>query len=189
MNTACVLIGPAGAGKSSVGELLAARLGTPFADLDEVAAPYYAEVGWSLDRLRAVIGEVGRVEAERAWEPARVHGVRRVLADHPGAVIALGAGHTTIHDARLRADLADALRACPHVVWLQPDPDRDRALAILRARCEASKGTDWISEGHDLLAEWLDDDAARSLATAVVTDRGRGTAEVAKAVARILDRA
>lgn len=46
-----VLIGPAAAGKSTLGELVAPRLRRPFVDIDEVAWPYCAEVGWSLARV------------------------------------------------------------------------------------------------------------------------------------------
>lgn len=102
-----VLIGPAAAGKSTVGELAAGILGVPFVDLDDVGGPYYAEVGWSIARLVERIGRIGRVAAEREWEPARAHAVGRAVHDHPGAVLALGAGHTSFTDADCLAEWLD----------------------------------------------------------------------------------
>ncbi|WP_157759606.1 hypothetical protein [Cellulosimicrobium cellulans] len=35
---------------------------------------------------------------------------------------------------------------------------------MLRARSVAAKGTDWVRDGHDFLAEWFDDAGTRGLA-------------------------
>lgn len=162
---ALVLIGPAAAGKSTLGELVATHLGVPFVDVDEVGDRYYAETGWSVARLVERTGAVGRVAAEREWEPARAHAVRRVVADHPGAVVALGAGHTAYADADHLGTVRTALADVAHVVLMLPSADRDDALAELRRRSLAAKGTDWVRDGHDLLAGWVDDAGTRSLAT------------------------
>jgi hypothetical protein len=80
-----VLLGPAATGKSTLGQLVAGLLGVAFVDLDAVADDYYPEVGWSVDRLVERIAVVGRVAAEREWEPARAHAVERAVAEHPPA--------------------------------------------------------------------------------------------------------
>jgi cytidylate kinase len=167
-----VLVGPAAAGKTTLGARVADRLGVPFVDVDAAADPWYAEVGWSVERLAARATEVGRLAAEREWEPARVHALERAVAAHPGAVVAAGAGHTSV----TRADLADRVRAVlapvRHVVLVLPSPDRAASLAELRRRCVVAKGRDWVVEGHDLLTEWLDDPTTRAVATAVLHTAG-----------------
>lgn len=176
-----VLIGPAAAGKSTVGPLLATRLDVPFVDLDAVADPLYAEVGWSVERLVARIQEVGRVAAEREWEPARAHAVARAVQVYPGAVIALGAGHASYTRPELREQVRSALAAAD-VVLLLPSPDRDATLVALRERSARTKGTTWVVDGHDLLAEWVDDDAMRALADRVVHTDGQNPDQTADAV-------
>ncbi|MFF4524525.1 shikimate kinase [Streptomyces bluensis] len=152
-----VLIGPAGTGKSTLGQEIAARTQRPFVDLDAVADGYYAEVGWSIATLRERIAAVGRLAAEAEWEPARAHAVARAVADNPGAVIALGAGHTSYTDDQQLATVRTALSCCPDVIRLLPSPDRETSLNVLRQRCAVSKGRSWIIDGHDFLAHWLDD--------------------------------
>jgi len=159
-----VLLGPAATGKSMLGELVAGLLGVAFVDLDAVADRYYPEVGWSVDRLVERIAVVGRVAAEREWEPARAHAVERAVADHPGAVLALGAGHASYTDPACMDRVRAALAPVPHVVLVLPGADREHALTVLRARSVASKGTDWVRDGHDFLAEWFDDAGTRGLA-------------------------
>ncbi|QJW37286.1 shikimate kinase [Cellulosimicrobium protaetiae] len=159
-----VLLGPAATGKSTIGELVAGLLGAPFVDLDAVADRYYPEVGWSVDRLVERFAVVGRVAAEREWEPARAHAVERAVAEHPGAVLALGAGHASYTDPACRDRVRAALTPVPHVVLVLPGTDREDALTVLRARSVASKGTDWVRDGHDFLAEWFDDVGTRDLA-------------------------
>lgn len=167
-----VLVGPPATGKTTLGELLAAELRCPFIDVDAVGEPYYAEVGWSIARLRERITAVGRLAAEIEWEPARAHAVARVIADHPDAVIALGAGHTSYTDPELRDQVRAALKNCPDVVHVLPSPDRDVSLAELRERCIATKGGPWIAEGHDFLAAWLDDPTPHDVATRTVFTLG-----------------
>ncbi|MFG2886490.1 shikimate kinase [Streptomyces sp. NPDC048297] len=160
-----VLIGPAGTGKTTLGQEIAARTQRPFVDLDAVADGYYAEVGWSIAELRERITAVGRLAAEAEWEPARAHAVARAVADHPGAVVALGAGHTSYTDARQLAAVRTALSSCPDIVLLLPSPDRETSLSVLRQRCAVGKGRSWIIDGHDFLAHWLDDQGTRLIAT------------------------
>ncbi|MFI7424964.1 shikimate kinase [Nonomuraea sp. NPDC049684] len=173
-----ILIGPAAAGKSTLGEGMAAATGRRFVDIDAIGAGYYAETGWDMDRLRARIRAVGRVAAEREWEPARAHAVERAVADHPDAIVALGAGHSHYTRPELFLRVRAALAAVEHVVLVLPCADEERSVEVLRRRSLAAKGTDWISaDGHDFLAEWVRAPGNRTLATTVLHTAGHTPAE------------
>src|SRR3954463_7151768 len=102
-----VLVGPMGAGKTTVGRLLAARWAVTFADTDDVVEQ--AE-GRPVSDIFVDSGE----ERFRALERAAVE---RALAGHPG-VLALGGGAVMSEDTRatlaghavvfLRVGLTDA---------------------------------------------------------------------------------
>jgi shikimate kinase len=87
-----VLIGPPGAGKSTIGRLVAKRLGVLFSDTDEMVE---ASAGRSVSDIFVVDGEPTFRELERA---AVVEALQR-----PG-VVALGGG--AVMDPRTEADLA-----------------------------------------------------------------------------------
>jgi shikimate kinase len=131
-----VLVGPPATGKTTLGALLAARLQRPFIDVDAVGERYYAETGWSIAKLRERITAVGRLAAEIEWEPARAHAVARVIADHPDAVIALGAGHTSYTDPELRRRVRAALKTVP--TWRTSCP---RPTETCRYPCAVLDGT------------------------------------------------
>lgn len=84
-----VLVGPPGAGKSTVGRLLAARLGVPFRDTD---ADIEAAAGKEIADIFFSDGE----EGFRALERTAVAGA---LAEHEG-VLALGGGAVLAPDTR-----------------------------------------------------------------------------------------
>lgn len=182
-----VLVGPLAAGKSTLGALVAERTGRPFIDIDEISWDYGREVGWDLKRLLERDEAVGWLASEREWEPARAHAVERVLADHPGAVIALGAGYTSFHDPQYSARVRAALAQIPHVIHLLPSVDPERSVAILRARAIESRGRDWIIDGHDFIAGWVADPLADEVATATVFTDGMSSAESADQILRLLE--
>ncbi|MEU9983695.1 shikimate kinase [Streptomyces sp. NPDC050856] len=88
-----VLIGPMGSGKSTVGALLAERLGCAYRDTD---ADIVAAEGREISDIFVEDGEDRFRELERA-------AVRAAVAEHPG-VLALGGG--AVLDAGTRALLA-----------------------------------------------------------------------------------
>lgn len=90
---AVVLVGPMGAGKTTVGRLLAERLGTGFRDTD---ADIVAATGKEISEIFIDEGEPYFRELER-------QAVREAIAGHSG-VLALGGG--AIMDAGSRALLA-----------------------------------------------------------------------------------
>ena len=89
-----MLIGPACAGKSTVGDLLGDALSTVHVDADHVAERYYLEAGWSVERFRSVERRSGLLEAYRDGEQAMVFALEQVLGNHRGCVFSLGAAHT-----------------------------------------------------------------------------------------------
>lgn len=86
-----VVVGPPGAGKSTVGSLLAQRLGVPFRDTDNDVE---RTTGRAISDIFATDGE----EAFREWEEAAVEAA---LAEHPG-VLALGGGSVLSERTRKR---------------------------------------------------------------------------------------
>jgi shikimate kinase len=95
-----VLVGPPGAGKTTVGQALAARWGVRFRDTDDDVAA----------ALGASIADIFVTQGEAVFRAAEAQAVVVALAEHTG-VLALGGG------AVLAADTRQALRAHP-VVFL-----------------------------------------------------------------------
>ena len=133
-----VLIGPPGAGKSSVGALLASRLGVVFADTDDIVA---AAAGKPVGDIFVEDGEPAFRELERG---AVARGLDAVKSE--GGVLALGSGAVLDPDVRrmlagqlvvyLDADFATVARRSgmdrPRVVV--PGNPRGRLRAMLEER-------------------------------------------------------
>lgn len=179
-----VLIGPAAVGKSTVGEQLGALLCVPFVDLDEVAAPYYDECDAPVAALIERAHVDGFLAALRWWQPARAHAAVRVVAEHPGSVIAFGAGHSHFEDEEFARAVRGALAEAT-VVLLTAHADDEEALALLRQRCVDERGEDqdWVIEGVDVLREWVESAQNRQLADIAVVTHDRTATEVAEAIA------
>ncbi|MFF8409627.1 shikimate kinase [Streptomyces omiyaensis] len=161
-----VLVGPMGSGKSTVGALLAERLGAPYRDTD---ADIVAAEGREISDIFVEDGE----ERFRALEKAAV---ARALADHEG-VLALGGG------AVLDADTRALLTGRP-VAYLSMDVEeavRRVGLGAARPLLAVNPRRQW----RELM------DARRHLyeevARAVVATDARTPEEVAEAVLDALE--
>lgn len=163
-----VVIGAPGAGKSTLGALLADLSGRVFYDADEHAGSSYARMGWSVQRLRQRAEQVGFQGAHREFEPALAAAVLDLVDAHPGAVVSLGAGHTHLESPELFDQVAMALGSASQVVLLRPAADLHISRQVLRERCRLTKGHTWEVEGIDWLARWLGDGRDEQLATDVV---------------------
>jgi shikimate kinase len=154
-----VLVGPMGVGKSTVGQLLAERLGVGYRDTDD---DIVAEQG-------RTIAEIFVDEGEPAFRAVEKAAVRRALAEHDG-VLALGGG--SILDADTRALLAGQ-----QVVYLSMDVEE----AVKRTGLNAARPLLAVNPRK----QWRELMEARrhlyeSIATAVVATDGRTPEEVTR---------
>ncbi|MHC4909611.1 MAG: shikimate kinase [Planctomycetota bacterium] len=169
-----VLMGARAAGKTSVGERLASRLGGRFVDLD-VEALRLLGAG-SVAEAWSSVGEAGFRRAELG---ALERLAETVSPAGPPIVLALGGGTPVIPEAgKLLASLSAAGRA--RIVWLSADAD------VLARRLAAAPGDRPSLTGEDVAAELAAVLAARcpiyeSLAD-VVVDVDAGPDEVLQRV-------
>lgn len=101
-----VLTGYMGAGKSSVGRRVAARLELPFVDSD---AAIEERAGMSVAEIFSRKGEFWFRRTEETV-------IREIIAGEPTGVLAVGGG--AVESARTR----DLLGRVAHVAWLRLDP-------------------------------------------------------------------
>ncbi|MGY1550101.1 shikimate kinase [Streptomyces sp. MN6] len=161
-----VLTGPMGVGKSTVGQLLAGRLGVGFRDTDDdiVAAEGRA------------ISDIFVEDGEPAFRALEKEAVRQALAGHDG-VLALGGGAILDPDTR-------ALLAGERVVYLSMDVEeavRRTGLGAARPLLAVNPRKQWreLMEARRHLYE--------ETATAVVPTDGRTPEEVTEAVLDALE--
>lgn len=158
-----VLIGPMGAGKSSIGKKVAKRLGASFTDTD-------AEIV----RAHGPIARLFEDRGEAHFRALEREAVRDALLG--GGVVALGGG--AVLDADTRADLAEH-----HVVLLEVAP------AVVAARIGAGSSRPMLAGDTDPMKRWRRiRDERRPLYASVAdvtfdTSRGR----IADIVAAIAD--
>lgn len=161
-----VLVGPMGVGKSTVGQLLAERLGVSYRDTDD---DIVAEQGRTIAEIFVDEGE----PAFRAIEKAAVH---RALAEHDG-VLALGGGAILDSDTR-------ALLAGQRVAYLSMDVEE----AVKRTGLNAARPLLAVNPRK----QWRELMEARrhlyeGVATAVVATDGRTPEEVTEAALDALE--
>ncbi|GAA2275320.1 shikimate kinase [Streptomyces hawaiiensis] len=161
-----VLVGPMGVGKSTVGQLLAERLGVSYRDTDD---DIVATQGRTVAEIFVDEGE----PAFRAIEKAAVH---RAIAEHDG-ILALGGG--AILDADTRALLAGQ-----RVAYLSMDVEE----AVKRTGLNAARPLLAVNPRK----QWRELMEARrhlyeEVATAVVATDGRTPEEVTEAALDALE--
>ncbi|WDV50369.1 shikimate kinase [Streptomyces coeruleorubidus] len=166
MSPLIVLVGPMGVGKSTVGQLLAERLGTGYRDTDDdiVAAQ------------GRTIAEIFVEEGESAFRAIEKQSVHEALAGHDG-VLALGGGAVLDPDTR-------ALLAGQRVVYLSMDVEE----AVKRTGLNAARPLLAVNPRK----QWRELMEARrhlyeEVATAVVATDGRTPEEVTRAALDALE--
>ncbi|MER6623361.1 shikimate kinase [Streptomyces sp. NPDC000931] len=161
-----VLVGPMGVGKSTVGQLLAERLGVAYRDTDD-------DIVTAEGRT---IADIFVDEGEPAFRAVEKRAVRTALTEHEG-VLALGGG--AILDAETRALLAGQ-----RVVYLSMDVEE----AVKRTGLNAARPLLAVNPRK----QWRELMEARrhlyeEVAAAVVPTDGRTPGEVAEATLNALE--
>jgi shikimate kinase len=161
-----VLVGPMGVGKSTVGALVAGRLGCAYRDTDD---DIVREQG-------RTVADIFVDEGEPAFRAIEKRAVRRALAEHDG-VLALGGGAILDDETR-------ALLAGHQVVFLSMDVEE----AVKRTGLNTARPLLAVNPRR----QWRDLMEARrhlytEVARAVVPTDGRTPEEVARAVLDALE--
>ena len=129
-----VLIGPISAGKSTIGELLSARLNLPQCSMDDHRWNYYKEIGYDENIAKQKKASGGLEEVAQYWKPFEAYAVTRLLADNQDCVIDFGAGHSVYEEKLLFQKVSRTLAPYPNVVLLLPSPNLDESVSILHER-------------------------------------------------------
>jgi shikimate kinase len=131
---AIVLLGPIGAGKSTVGRLLASALGCGFHSLDERELEFSVPAGFDREHMEELFRTEGIHAEYRYRRGFFADVVTGFLATRPAGVVELGGGHPVVPEAADQRRVEETLAPYPRVVALLPVSDREAARAVLRAR-------------------------------------------------------
>lgn len=113
MNPPIILIGPIGAGKTTVGQLLAEKLDLPFCSIDTVRRAYYQKIAYDDILASQIAASPQDLQGVlRYSKPFEVQMVEQVLADHHG-VIDFGASNSVYDDQELFARVENTLAPIP----------------------------------------------------------------------------
>ncbi|WP_040854520.1 shikimate kinase AroK [Thiorhodovibrio frisius] len=162
------LVGPMGAGKSTIGRQLAETLGYSFLDSDQEIQ----------QRTGVDIPTVFEFEGEAGFR-ARERQVIEDLTEQDGVVLATGGGAVMVAENRQR------LAARGFVIYLHCSAEQQHARTARDRNRPLLKTEDPLTTLKDLMA--VREPVYRQVADMVVSTERRGTASVVKEIARRLE--
>jgi len=130
---AIILIGPIGAGKTTIGKMIAEKLSLPSFSLDE-EQHLAASLGYDVELYKQMWKQKGLHEAYAYRRNFYDRLVPLFLAAHDHGVLDFGGGHPIVPDRRKQQAIKKAFEPYPHVLLLMPAPDATESLKILRKR-------------------------------------------------------
>src|SRR5437588_12055545 len=122
MKESIILIGPIGAGKSTIAELLSKRLSIPWYSLDAEAQKYAEPLGYKIRRWHAI----KRRDLFRAYEYRRSFYddiVVQFLATHDHGILDFGGGHPIVPDRNKQENIKNTFKPYRNIFLLMPTTD------------------------------------------------------------------
>jgi shikimate kinase len=129
-----VLIGPVRTGKSTLGQLLADRLGQPRISLDDRRWQYYREIGYDDALAQTFRQQGGLLAVVLYWQLFDAYAIERLLIEHHNCIFDFGAGAGASESQESFARVQQALAPYPNVILLLPSPNMEESLQSLKAR-------------------------------------------------------
>jgi shikimate kinase len=146
-----ILLGPICAGKSTIAERLAARLGRTRVEMDEHRWEYFERTAYSKDEARRIFHEQGNMGVLRYSKPFEAQMVEEVLHDFPDHIIDFGAGHSVHEDAKDFARVQAALAGFARVILVLPSADKQESIRVLNERLAALLEREGIKDTAEIL--------------------------------------
>ncbi|MBD0343384.1 MAG: AAA family ATPase [Coleofasciculus sp. Co-bin14] len=176
-----ILIGPIGAGKSTVGKLLAEKLRLPQCSMDSLRFNYYKEIGYDENLAKQIREEKGLIELYWYWKSFEAYAVERLLSEHSNCVIDFGAGHSVYEDDQMFARIQQVLAPYNNIVLMLPSPDLEDSLQILNER----RGT-FVNNDFDLNKHFLEHYSNFNLAKIVVYTKDKSPEQTCNEILNLL---
>jgi shikimate kinase len=167
-----ILIGPVSTGKSTLGRLLAERLGLPQCSMDEFRLDYYKEINYDEGLAQQIREREGFFGIYQYWKPFEAYAVERLLAEHNNCVIDFGAGHSVYEYDELFSQVQRILAPYKNVVLILPSPDLEESLQILNER-----NGGFVSNGVDFNEHFVKHHSNHDLAKIIVYTKGKSPEE------------
>jgi adenylate kinase family enzyme len=182
MKPSIILIGPLGVGKSTIGHLLAEKLGLSQCSVDLVRWEYYNEIGFdNAFASKIAKSDQGVRGVLRYSEPFDAHAIERVLAKHGDGVIDFGASNSVYEDKVLFARVENILAPYPNVILLLPSSDLDESVEILNTRLTRmleARGEEITNELFDLNEYFTKHPSSHRLAKLVIYTKDKTPEEI-----------
>ena len=170
-----ILIGPVGAGKSTIGKLLSEKLGFPQASLDDIRWEIYKEreCGYDFELADKIEEEKGFLGLYRYWKPFEAYSVERVLKLYSGHIHDFGAGQSVYENEELFKKVQKNLDPYPNIVLLLPSENKERCLQILFERTKFEHNSLFINNSSN-----------QKLAKIIVYTDGKNLKEIMEEIIR-----
>ncbi len=175
-----ILIGPIGAGKTTVGQLLAQKFSVPFYSLDEEEQKYTAPLGYDInhyDLLKQKQGPFAAYEYARSFFDETVI---RFLAAHQNGIFDLGGGHPIVPDQKKQKRILEALTPYANIFLLLPTGNVKESLDILRKRNELA------DDEEDFNVLYFKDKTFWDIAKFIIYTEGKTPEETCGEIIRVL---
>lgn len=126
-----ILMGPIGAGKSTLAELLAKELGQPRCCYDDVKSAYRRKIGFDPKMARSINDQQGLYAMLSYMNEFKSQILEPIINDHPGHVIDLGGGAQCFDEPHQIERAQKAFASISEIFLLLPSKDLATNIASL----------------------------------------------------------